>query len=129
MKKLFLVLIFSLLSSALFAQTDLTGTWNTGKDNTLVKIFEKDGVYVGEIESSDNPKAEIGKQLIKDLRNEDDEWAGKLYAIKKKEWVDAEMELIDDNLKITIKAGFFKKTIEWKKVASASEHKETDKEE
>jgi len=129
MKKLFLVLIFSLLGSALFAQTDLTGTWDTGKDSTLVKIFEMEGVYLGEIVSSDNPKAEIGRQLIKDLKNEDGEWKGKLYAVKKKEWVDAKMELEGSNLKITIKAGFFKKTIEWKKVESATEDKETDKEE
>jgi hypothetical protein len=129
MKKLFVVLTISLLGSALFAQTDLTGTWNTGMDNTLVKIFEKDGVYWGEIVFSDNPKAEIGKQLIKDLKNEDGERKGKLFAPKKKEWVDAEMDLEDDNLKITIKAGFFKKTITWKKVASTTEDKETDKEE
>lgn len=121
MKKLFAVLIFSLLGSALFAQNDLTGTWDTGKDSTLVKIYEKEGVYFGEIVSSDNPKAEIGKQLIKDLKNEDGEWKGKLYAAKKKKWVDAEMELEDDNLKITVKAGFVKKTIEWKKVEANKE--------
>jgi uncharacterized protein (DUF2147 family) len=129
MKKLLFVLIFCLLGSVLFAQTDLTGTWNTGKENTLVKIYEKEGVYFGELISSDNPKAQIGRQLIKDLKNEKGEWKGKLYAPKKKEWVDAEMDLVDDDLNITIKAGFFKKTIEWKKVASASENKETDKEE
>jgi len=116
MKKLIAVLIFSLLGPALFAHTDLTGTWDTGMENTLVKIFEKEGVYFGEIVSSDNSKAEIGKQIIKDLKNEDDEWKGKLYVIKKKKWVNAVMELEDGHMKITIKAGFKKKTIEWKKV-------------
>lgn len=120
MKKLFLVLIFSLFGLTLFAQTDLTGTWNTGKDSTLVKIFANEGVYFGEIVSSDNPKAEIGKQLIKDLKNEDGAWKGKLYAVKKKEWVDAVMELEDGNLKITVSVGFRKKTIEWEKVESAN---------
>jgi len=127
MKKLFLVLIFSLLGSALVAQTDLTGTWDTGKDSTLVKIFEKEGVHFGEIVSSDNPKAEIGKQLIKDLKNEDGEWKGKLYAAKKQKWVDAVMKLEDGDLKITVKQGFMKKTIEWKKVESVTEDKETEK--
>jgi hypothetical protein len=85
-------------------------------ENTLVKIFEKEGVYFGEIVSSDNPNAEIGKQLIKDLMRENGKWKGKLYVIKKKKWVNAVMELEDSYVKITIKAGFRKKTIEWKKV-------------
>jgi uncharacterized protein (DUF2147 family) len=113
---------FFLLGSALFSQTDLTGTWDTGKDNTLVKIFEKEGVYLGEIVSSDNPEA-IGKQIIKDIMHKDGEWKGKLYAAQKKKWVDAKMNLEDDNLKIAIKAGFFKKTIKWKRVKSTKEDK------
>ena len=116
MKKFYLVLFFCLLSSALFAQGDLTGTWNTGKENTLVKIFEKEGVYFGEIVSSDNPKAVIGKQIIKDLKKEDNEWKGKLYAIKKKKWVNAKMVLENEKLIITVKAGIIKKKIKWKKV-------------
>jgi hypothetical protein len=116
MKKLIAVLIFSLFGSALFAQTDLAGNWDTGMENTLVKIFEKKGVYFGEIVSSDNPEAEIGKQLIKDLMHENGKWKGKLYAVKKKKWVNAVVELEDGHMKITIKAGFKKKTIEWNKV-------------
>ena len=121
MKKLFVVLIFSLLGSSLFAQTDIIGTWNTGEENTLVKIVEKEGEYFGEIVSSDNPKVEIGKQIIKDLKNKEGVWNGKLYAVRKKEWVDAEMSLEDDTLKINIKAGFRKKTVEWIKVESTKE--------
>jgi uncharacterized protein (DUF2147 family) len=121
MNKLFLILIFSLLGSVLFAQTDLTGTWDTGKENTLVKIYEKEGVYLGEIISSDNPKAEIGTQLIKDLNNEDGEWRGQLYAIKREKWVDAEMELEEGILKIKVSAGFRSRTVEWTKVKSEAE--------
>jgi len=126
MKKYFFIWIFSLLGSALFAQDDLTGSWNTGKQNTIIKIFEKEGVYFGELISSDNPKAIIGKQLIKDVKNDDGEWKGKLFAVKKKEWVDAEFDMKEDNLEITISVGFFTKTIEWKKVKSATEDKKTD---
>jgi hypothetical protein len=116
MKKLTLILIMGLLGSTLFASTDLTGTWDTGMENTQVKIFEKEGVYVGEIVSSDNPDAVIGKQLIKDLKETNGKWKGQLFAAKKQKWVNAVMELEDDILKITIKAGLAKKIVEWKKV-------------
>jgi hypothetical protein len=112
----------SLLGSMLFAHTDVTGTWDTGQENTLVKIFEKEGVYFGEIVSSDNSKVEIGKQLIKDLMYKKGKWKGKLYAIKKKKWVNAEMELEDGNMKIKIKAGFSRKTLKWKKVEPNKEY-------
>jgi uncharacterized protein (DUF2147 family) len=78
-------------------------------------------VYLGEIISSDNPKAEIGTQLIKDLNNEDGEWRGQLYAIKRETWVDAEMELEEGILKIKVSAGFRSRTVEWTKVKSEAE--------
>jgi uncharacterized protein (DUF2147 family) len=121
MNKTIMIITLCFLGAALYAQTEITGIWNTGKDNTLVKIYEKDGVYLGEVVSSDNPKAEIGKQIIKDLKNKGGKWKGKLYAAKKKKWFNAKMDLEDDNLKITVKSGLFKKTIEWKKVESNKE--------
>jgi len=115
MKKIILVLIFCLTCSVVFAQGDLTGTWDTRKHDTIVKIYEKDGQYFGKIISSDHPEVEIGKQVIKDFKQEDDEWKGKLYVLKQKKWFDAKMEIKKDKLKITISVGFFNKTIAWKK--------------
>lgn len=118
MKNLFVILTISLFVSNLFAQSDLSGTWYTGAANTLVKIHTLEGEVFGEIVSSDNPKAKIGKKIIKDLKQEDSNWEGKLYAAKKKEWYDAEIELKDDYLEITISVGYFSKTSKWKKVES-----------
>ncbi len=115
MKNLFLVLFFSVCSFTLFAQSNLSGTWNTGKYNTLVKIYKNEAVYIGKIISSDNPKAKIGKLLIKDLKLDNGEWKCQLYAPKRKEWYDAEMEKDGDILEITVSVGFFSKTVEWKK--------------
>jgi uncharacterized protein (DUF2147 family) len=115
-KKILLVLIFCLTGSVVFAQGDLTGTWDTRKQDTIVKIYEKDGQYFGKIISSDNPEAEIGKQIIKNFKHEDGEWKGKLYAVKQKRWFDAKMEIKDNNLEITISVGFFHKKIVWNKI-------------
>jgi hypothetical protein len=121
MKKLFSVLIFCLLGSVVYAQTDVTGTWDTGKYSTHVKILEKEGVYTGEIAASANPQAIIGTQLIKDIENEKGKWKGKLFAAKIQKWVDAEFKPEESVLKITVKAGLMKKTIEWKRIVPTEE--------
>jgi len=129
MKKYVLAMIFFLFGTAIFAQNDLTGTWNTGEENTIVKIFEKEGKYFGEIVSSDNSKVKIGKQIIKNLELDDDEWEGELFSAKKQEWYDAEFKPGADKMGITVKVGFFSKTVEWERVKSATEDKENNKEE
>ena len=129
MKKLFVVLMICLCGSVLFAQSDLTGKWHTGKENTLVKIYETKGEYFGEIVSSDNPKVQIGKKIVKDLKNKKGKWKGKLFAVKKQEWVDAEFKPKNDILEITVKVGFFTKTVEWNKVKTEMEDNESDKDE
>jgi hypothetical protein len=134
MKNLFLVLVFSFLGSAIFAQTDLSGTWHTGRKNTVVKMVKEDGGYYGEIVSSDDPKAKPGGRIVKNVKWVDGTWKGNLYAAKRKEWVDAEMAVKGDVLVINVSVGFFSKTLEWKAVkpdskkdASQTEDKETVK--
>jgi uncharacterized protein (DUF2147 family) len=125
MKKVHFFLLIVLLSPALFAQTELTGTWSTGEQNTLIEIVENDGVLSGEILSSDNPKAIIGKQVLKEIKKDDDEWRGKIFAAKKKKWYGARLTPEEDILKITVKSGFISKTVEWKRVEPVQ--KETKK--
>jgi len=93
----------------------IVGIWNTGTDNTKIEITEKDGVCSGKIISSDNPKAQIGKVLLKDVKSVDGEWAGKLFAPQKGEWMDAVLEAKNSLLEITVEVGWFSKTIEWTK--------------
>jgi uncharacterized protein (DUF2147 family) len=82
MKKLFFALALSLFATSVFAQAPISGTWDTGKDSTFVRIHEQDGSFIGEIVSSANPKAQIGRRLLKDLKNEAGVWRGKLFAPK-----------------------------------------------
>ena len=95
------------------AQQAPTGIWNTGKDNTKIEIKEADGVYEGIILSSDNAKAPVGKQLLKDVKLVDGAWTGKLFAAKKGKWMDAVLEEKGKQLLITVSAGFMSKTVEW----------------
>jgi len=81
----FITSLFFLLITALgvSAQTAPTGVWNTGNENTKVEITEADGVYVGKVISSDKEGAEIGRTLLKDLKQDGEAWQGKLFSQKK----------------------------------------------
>ena len=107
------LIAISLISLNSFAQADIAGKWVVGKQNTVVKIEQNDGIYSGIIISSDNSKAEIGKLMVKDLREKNGKWKGKTYSPKRKEWYDAAFIPKNNSLDIKIKVGFFSKTIEW----------------
>ena len=94
LKTIITVLMFGLLSISTYAQsnTNLVGEWILGKQNTVVKIEQQEGVYLGKIISSDNPKVKIGKLMVKDVKEKKGKWKGKIYAPKRKEWYDAEAE-------------------------------------
>lgn len=93
----------------------IEGAWNTGKENTVIVIKKVGSSYVGTTLSSDNAQVKKGKKLIKDVKASGKVWKGKLYAPKKKKWMDATFAPKGDKLKITIKSGMMSKTIEWKK--------------
>ncbi len=116
MKKTILIfcVLFSIIS--LNAQVSFAGIWDTGQDNTKVKIAEENGVYSGTIYSSEKVEAEIGKQLLKEVKLDDDDWKGRLFSPKKGKWYDAKLEIKEGELHIRVKAGILKKTVKWRRV-------------
>ena len=111
-----ILIAFSIFAYSLFGQSNLIGTWDTGEDNTIIEITEIDGKPTGKIKSSDNPKAKIGKVILKDVKQKGEIGEGKIYAAKRQEWYDAEITQKGDVLEIEISVGFFSKTVVWKKV-------------
>ncbi|MEM9547720.1 MAG: hypothetical protein AAGA77_17190 [Bacteroidota bacterium] len=110
--------IYSILFTALstHAQESIEGIWNTGKENTKIEIAEvEDGIYEGKILSSDNENAKVEKALLREVNLIDGEWKGKLFAPKKKKWMDAVLMKKENRLHIKVKAGFMSKTIKWTK--------------
>ena len=97
------------------AQSTLEGTWQTAKDNTLIETYQKDGAWYGKVISSDNPKAKIGNDILKEFKQVDGQWKGKLFAAKRNRLVDAIIEPTEDELSITISAGFSSRTLVWKR--------------
>ncbi|MGB0880688.1 MAG: DUF2147 domain-containing protein [Polaribacter sp.] len=116
MKKLRNVVVLiaiSLFSLNSFAQSDIAGKYVVGEQNTIVKIEPQEDVFLGKITSSDNPKAKIGKLMVKDLKEKKGKWKGKVYSPKRKEWFDAEFIPKKNTLDVKIKVGFFSKTMKW----------------
>ena len=113
---LFFVLFTALsLPFGMNAQQSIKGIWNTGNQNTKIKIKEVNGKMIGVLSSSDNKKAKIGAKIIKDIQSKKGVWKGKLFAAKKRKWVDAVFKRKGNKLKITVSAGLISKTIEWKR--------------
>lgn len=109
------VLLFSVIAVASTTAQSIVGIWNTGEENTKIEITEDNGVISGKLLSSDNAKAKIGNQILKDLQYSNGEYKGKMYAAKKDKWYDAVLKENGDHLDITIKVGMMKKTLSWGK--------------
>lgn len=114
MKNLILIII-TLTSFSAFSQTELVGEWNTGEDNTIIEILTPKNQAIGKVKSSDNPKAEIGKTMLKDIKKKGNNWTGKIYAAKREQWYDVTITSKGNTLELAISVGFFSKTLEWKK--------------
>ena len=113
--RILLMLCILLSSLTMDAQQSLAGIWNTGNDNTKIEITAVNDVYEGKIVSSDNAKAKIGKLLLKEVQLVDGEWKGKLFAAKRGKWMDAVLKEKNNQLQVTVKAGWRSKTLEWRK--------------
>jgi uncharacterized protein (DUF2147 family) len=107
-----------LIASPLYSQTQplISGTWDTGRENTKVEISEgESGVLSGIIRSSDNSKVETGLIMLKNLEKLDGTWKGKIYSLKRKEWFDVEIKLNGDQLMLEVSNRLFTRSIEWKR--------------
>ena len=99
----------------MYAQTSIDGVWNTGKDNTKVKITKENNIWMGKILSSDNEKAPLGKEILKDLEKKGETWNGKLFVIRKKEWYNVRIQINGNELELIVKAGFINKSSIWER--------------
>lgn len=113
------ILLFIVSLIAIFQNSNdhnIVGTWNTLEDNTKIEITEQKGVLFGRIKSSDNPKARVGRMILKDLIKSGNAWTGKIFAVKKNEWYDVEINSKENNLNLKIQVGFVHKNLTWKKL-------------
>ena len=114
-KNIMKIIFLSLLISLVFPTEDISGIWNTGRDNTKIEIYKKDSEYFGEIISSDNTKAKKGTLIIRNFTYQEDKWKGKFYSLRFDKLIDAEISIDNNILSVTVYSGFKSKTVEWEK--------------
>jgi hypothetical protein len=115
MKILIIVLsIFSVFQHS--SDKTIVGTWITMEDNTKIQIEEEKGMLIGKIKSSDNPNAQVGKLILKDLVKSGNTWTGKIFAVKRKEWIDVEITSDNNSLNLKIQYGIVTRNLIWKRL-------------
>ncbi len=114
--KYLVIFVFSMVIQTSFAQSPLTGIWDTGNENTQVEVIEEKGKVIGKILSSDYSKAVVGSLVLKDLKRSKDSWTGQIYSAKRGKWYDVQIVPHSRLLELEISVGIFSKSVEWRKI-------------
>lgn len=109
-----LVFLVLIVSSKIFGQNAIVGKWDTGRENSIVEIYENNGELFGKIISSDRAEV-VGKINLKNLQNKGDHWEGELFVFKRRSWYDVAIHKENETLFVVISIGFFEKEVEWPK--------------
>lgn len=118
MKHFKIIIFLTLVSFGLLAQEDIKGNWQTGDENTIVEIYNKEGAIFGKIISSDNVKATIGMDVMKNFIYKDGKWSGEIYSLKKKKTYTSEFTLSGQILDIKVFATMGTKELQWERVTN-----------
>ena len=113
MRKAFILLALFISLTAL-SQNEIVGTWDTGRENSIVEIYEDNGELFGKIISSDRAEV-VGKINLKNLQNKGEHWEGERFVFKRRSWYDVAIHKENETLFVVISIGFFEKEVEWPK--------------
>lgn len=125
MRSLMIVVLFVFTSTIAFSQNSIEGTWQPEGKQAIFKIFEKNGKYYGQLIGSTNPdedkkiKSKEKIILLRNLEKESDKeyCCGVFIAPENKTKLSASLTLVDkNNIKLTLKKGWFGKTIVWNRI-------------
>jgi uncharacterized protein (DUF2147 family) len=107
----FLVMIFSVPES----ESDIVGNWNIPEEDIQVEIKKDGEIYNGVIVKAEK-EAAIGKEILRDLKEEDGKWTGKFYAVRKDRLLDVVITPNGDELDLEISTGRRTRTMKWTRV-------------
>lgn len=126
MKSVIIILVFLVTNSFVFTQNSIEGTWQPEGKEAIFKIFEENDKFYGQLIGSEDPDQD--KQikekdkiiLLRDLQKESSTTycCGTFIAPEKKQKLSAAVVLKNENtIEITLKKGWFSKSIIWKRVS------------
>jgi uncharacterized protein (DUF2147 family) len=110
-------------SVSVLAEQTLVGFWQHEDKPVVVEMKPLDGLTQGTVASNSGKPDSVGKRLFRDLAyNADDkQWQGRIFVLKLGEEKDVTVALQNpDQFEMTVKVGFFSKTVSWNRVKKAS---------
>ncbi len=82
-----------------------------------IRIFPKDGKYVGGVIKATNP-ALVNTELLREIQFDaaTGTWRGEMFALKRGEFVPMTIKMTANGFEMVASAGFMSKTVEWVRV-------------
>lgn len=120
----FFALMLVMLPCSLFAAGDgnpLVGFWQHESEPVVIEFLLENDLAQGLVASHTKKPEVVGESLFRDIRYDDSNklWTGRIYVLQLGSEKDVNITLTsDDQFVMTVKIGFFTKTVIWNKVST-----------
>lgn len=95
----------------------IVGDWKPTDMDVDIRIFAKDGKYVGGVVKAANP-ALVNTELLREIQFDpaSNMWRGEVFALKRGEFVPMTIKITANGFEMVAGSGFMSKTVEWVRV-------------
>lgn len=95
----------------------IVGDWKPTDMDVDIRIFPKDGKYVGGVVKAANP-ALVNTELLREIQFDPASgmWRGEVFALKRGEFVPMTIKITANGFEMVAGSGFMSKTVEWVRV-------------
>ena len=95
----------------------IVGDWKPTDMDVDIRIFPKDGKYVGGVVKAANP-ALVNSEMLREIQYDPASgmWRGEVFALKRGEFVPMTIKITANGFEMVAGSGFMSKTVEWVRV-------------
>ena len=95
----------------------IVGDWKPTDMDVDIRIFLKDGKYVGGVVKAANP-ALVNSEMLREIQFDPatGTWRGEVFALKRGEFVPMTIKMTANGFEMVAGSGFMSKTVEWVRV-------------
>jgi hypothetical protein len=95
----------------------IVGDWKPTDMDVDIRIFPKNGKYVGGVVKAANP-ALVNTELLREIQFDPASgmWRGEVFALKRGEFVPMTIKITANGFEMVAGSGFMSKTVEWVRV-------------
>jgi len=95
----------------------IVGDWRPTDMDVDIRIFPKDGRYVGGVVKAANP-ALVNTEMLREIQFDPASgmWRGEVFALKRGQFVPMTIRLTANGFEMVAGSGFMSKTVEWVRV-------------